>query len=62
MYFSAEASFATSALLLPAGIYCGRRAATGPSDYLPLAAIPAVFGVQQFFEGLVWVGIGRGDA
>ncbi|MCC7424593.1 MAG: hypothetical protein IT428_30360 [Planctomycetaceae bacterium] len=29
---------------------------------LPVAAIPLVFGVQQAFEGLVWVGIHRADA
>lgn len=29
---------------------------------LPLAAMPVLFGIQQFVEGLVWVGIGRENA
>jgi hypothetical protein len=62
MCFSAGASFATGAVLLPAGAYCVTRAATGPRSYLPLSAIPLVFGAQQFFEGLVWIGLGRNDA
>ena len=63
MCFSAGASVATSAVLLPAGVYCVRRAATGATkDYLPLSAVPALFGAQQFFEGLVWLGLERGDA
>ena len=61
MCFSAQASFTTSAALLPAGIYCIRRAVAEDRNYLPLSIIPAVFGVQQFCEGLVWVGLGRGD-
>jgi len=61
MCFSAQASFTTSAALLPAGIYCIRRAVSDDLNYLPLSIIPAVFGVQQFCEGLVWVGLGRGD-
>lgn len=61
MCFSAEASFATSAVLMPAGIYCIRRAAAVRRDHLPLAVIPVMFSVQQFCEGLVWVGLARGD-
>jgi uncharacterized protein DUF6629 len=60
MCFSAEASFATSAVLMPAGIFCIRRA-VGRRDYLPLAVIPVMFSFQQFCEGLVWVGLARGD-
>lgn len=63
MCFSAEASFATSAALLTAGAYCIQRATTGATKgYLPLSAVPALFGAQQFFEGLVWLGLERGDA
>ncbi len=43
MCFSAGPSFATGAALLPAGVYCIRRAAVGTRRYLPLAAVPAVF-------------------
>src|SRR3954452_7547143 len=60
MCFSAEASFAASAALLPAGVYCV-RAARKRSASLPLAVIPLAFSAQQFAEGLVWVGLGRGD-
>ncbi len=61
MCFSAEASFGASAVLLPAGIYCIGAAVRTRAAYLPLAAIPLAFSVQQFAEGLVWVGLGRGD-
>lgn len=61
MCFSAAASFATGAVLLPAGAYCVTRAATGPKGYVPLSAIPLVFGAQQLFEGLVWRGLQRND-
>ena len=61
MCFSAEASFAAAAVLVPAGAYCVRVAARVRSAYLPLAAIPLFFAAQQFCEGLVWVGLARGD-
>ncbi len=61
MCFSAEASFVTSAALLPAGIFCIRRAEAERRDCLPLSAIPVMFSVQQFCEGLVWVGLERSD-
>ncbi len=57
MCFSAPVSFAASALLLPAGFYGLRVAAQNNPRYLPLAAIPVTFGVQQACEGLVWVGL-----
>jgi|SRR5262252_845487 len=56
MCFSAEASFAVSAALLPCGVYCVRVALRKNPDYLPLAAVPLFFSIQQFFEGLVWLG------
>lgn len=62
MCFCAEASFAVGAVLLPAGIYCTRIAIRQQPAYLPLAVVPLVFSVQQFAEGLVWVGLGRNDA
>jgi uncharacterized protein DUF6629 len=61
MCFSAQASFGTSAVLLPAGIYCLRSATVKNRDYLPLASIPVIFGIQQFCEGMVWVGLQRND-
>lgn len=46
---------------MPVGIYCLKTAAQRDRTALPIAAIPLLFGVQQFCEGLVWVGIDRGD-
>jgi hypothetical protein len=57
MCFSAEASFGASAVLIAVGIYCTTVAARKDPAYLPLAAAPVVFGVQQFLEGLVWKGL-----
>lgn len=62
MCFSAPASFAASAALLPAGTYCTRTAFRKNWGYLPLAVVPFFFSIQQFCEGLVWVGLGRDDA
>jgi hypothetical protein len=61
MCFSAEASFAAASALLPAGGYCVGVAARKRPDHLPLAVVPLLFGLQQFCEGLVWVGLERGD-
>jgi hypothetical protein len=61
MCFSAEASFAAAAILLPAGAYCTRVAARERPASLTLAVIPFVFSFQQFSEGLVWVGLAQGD-
>lgn len=62
MCVSAEASFGLTGLLVPVGISCMRNANQRDRSSLPIAMIPLVFGIQQFFEGLVWVGIGRGNA
>jgi hypothetical protein len=57
MCFSAQASFAASAVLIPAGAYCVRNALRKKPAYLPFAAIPIFFGIQQFSEGWVWLGL-----
>ena len=62
MCFSAEASFGSAVVLVPAGIYCLRRAIPMNPSFIPLATVPIVFGVQQFCEGLVWVGLDQGRA
>lgn len=62
MCFSAESSFAASAVLLSSGAYCLRAAARKKIAWVPLALVPVIFGVQQLAEGLVWVGLGRHDA
>lgn len=56
MCFSAEASFAAAALLVPAGAIGIRRAYQSDRRYLAFAALPVYFGLQQLFEGLVWTG------
>jgi hypothetical protein len=60
--FSAEASFAVGAALVPAGVYCIWSAARKKPSYLGAAAAPLFFGVQQIAEGFVWRGIRSGDA
>jgi uncharacterized protein DUF6629 len=61
MCFSAEASLGVSVVLLPVGGYCVATAAHKDRAYLPLAAVPLLFGVQQFCEAGVWAGVERGD-
>jgi hypothetical protein len=61
MCFSAEASFGAAAILAPAGIYCCCQAARKKPSWLPLAVVPLIFGIQQFSEGLVWLGLHRDD-
>ena len=56
MCFSAEASFTAAAILLPAGALGMQRAYRIDRRYLPFAALPVFFGLQQLFEGLVWTG------
>jgi len=57
MCFSAEASFAASAVLGVGGIWTLSQVPT-PAER-PLAAMPVIFAVQQFSEGLVWVGVAQ---
>jgi hypothetical protein len=55
MCFSAAASFATAALLLPAGAEALRRCrSTGRSGLFPLSFLPLGFALQQALEGFVW--------
>lgn len=62
MCFSATASFGVAAALIPVGAYCVTRAARSDRRWLPLAACPLAFGLQQAVEGTLWLGIGAGDA
>jgi len=61
MCFSPEASFSLAGVLAVGGSYCLHRADRVDRSYLPMAAIPIVFAVQQFCEGWVWIGLERGD-
>jgi hypothetical protein len=61
MCFSSQSSFAAAALLIPLSAFAVRRCWREPStDLLPLALTPALFGVQQGLEGLVWLGLDGG--
>ena len=62
MCFSPEASFASAALLVPAGVYCIKSAVAKNPPFVCLAVVPVIFGLQQFAEGLVWLGYQRGDS
>jgi hypothetical protein len=57
MCFSATASFTTAVVLLPAGIYCVKKAAGLEKPYWLFALMPLMFGMQQLFEGVVWLGM-----
>jgi hypothetical protein len=61
MCFSAGASFAAGSVLIPAGVYCTRRAMACNRNWLWLAITPVVFGIQQICEGFVWRGLQQGD-
>lgn len=54
MCFSATASFAAGAVLIPLGAAALARAWRVNRRYLTLAAFPLLFGVQQIFEGILW--------
>lgn len=58
MCFSAEASLATGVILTPMGLYGLAVAAKKDRSYLPLAATPLLFGIQQLCEAGVWIGLG----
>lgn len=55
MCFSAEASFTAAIILLPAGALTLRWAYKSDTRYLPIAALPLLFGLQQLLEGSVWI-------
>jgi len=61
MCFSARASLGVAVALLPAGAYCLAMAWRKDRRYLPLAAVPVLFGLQQLCEARVWAGLDLGD-
>jgi hypothetical protein len=61
MCFSATASFASAAVLIPAGIYCLKQSCPDDKASWSFAIIPAMFGMQQLFEGGVWLGLESGQ-
>ena len=61
MCFSATASFASTALLVPLGISALWRSwRNGRTDLGPLALMPVGFGLQQAMEGALWLELRRG--
>ena len=62
MCFSAAASFTTGGLLLPVGILCLRKARDAERGYGPIASLPLLFGIQQVFEGLLWLSLDGNEA
>ncbi len=56
MCFSASASFIASALLISSGIYgVSSVIQTHHYAYLPIGSIPILFGIQQGWEGMIWL-------
>ena len=55
MCFSATASFTVGSMLLIGGTYAIVRAVKERPDWVPIAAYPIAFGIQQLLEGGVWV-------
>lgn len=62
MCFSAAASFTTAGVLLPLGVHAVRKSREVGHGYTPLAAFPLLFGVQQAFEGLLWLALGGNES
>ena len=54
MCFSTTASFASAAILIPAGLVCLNKARKLPKPYWAFALFPIIFGIQQALEGGVW--------
>jgi hypothetical protein len=61
MCFSANASFAGAAVVAGAGVVC--LSMVRERREIPFAALPLLFGVHQFLEGVTWTELdGRSDA
>ena len=61
MCLSQTVSFIGSGTLLAGGAYAARKALKINPLYLPAALMPILAGIQQGFEGHVWMGLNRGD-
>lgn len=61
MCFSATASFTAAAVLLPAGAGAIYQAARTDRAYTPICALTLFFGIQQAFEGGVWIAGNHGN-
>ena len=54
MCFSSHASYISSAILFPAGIYGVIKSLNANKQYLLLSLIPLIFSLQQLSEGIIW--------
>jgi len=61
MCLSASVSFGASTFLVTGGAFASWKAWNINKRYLPIALMPLFAGLQQFFEGNVWVGMNSGD-
>lgn len=61
MCFSATASFTLFATLVPLGGAAVLKARNSCPSWVPFALYPLAFGIQQGFEGLVWIGMQQGN-
>ena len=61
MCFSATASFAVSAGLIPVGVYCVYKVRLVDRTYWPFAIYPLIFGIQQAAEGWLWLVLDTGN-
>ncbi|MCB1984903.1 MAG: hypothetical protein H6936_05370 [Burkholderiales bacterium] len=61
MCFSATASFAVSAGLIPVGVYCVYKVRLVNRAYWPFALYPLFFGIQQAAEGWLWLMLESGN-
>ncbi|MCH9620852.1 MAG: hypothetical protein S4CHLAM20_02600 [Chlamydiia bacterium] len=60
MCFSAEASFAASAVLLVTAVYTIKKTLESKDhSFMLLALIPLLFGLQQLSEGFIWLYLGQ---
>lgn len=61
MCFSATASFTLGSLLVPIGIFCVAIAYKANKNFIFLAIIPIIFGMQQYTEGIIWMQLGANN-
>lgn len=61
MCVSATVSFGMGGALLAGGALALRKSFMGDRRYFPMAAFPAMVGIQQWAEGFVWLGLEGGN-
>lgn len=62
MCFSTTVSFTAGAVLITGGIFAAWKAGKINKRYLPVAMMPIMAGLQQIFEGHVWMGLTNSDS